>query len=72
MNRIIVLAWDERLRSATYLRPISQMNDRSIIDRIPYLVKSECNMRYGFYKNPERVKILPGIFTPIFGIKSLF
>ena len=28
MNRIIVLTWDERLRSATYLRPTLEWDER--------------------------------------------
>ena len=28
MNRIIVLTWDERLRSATYLRPTQEWDER--------------------------------------------
>ena len=44
------ISWDERLRSATYLRPVASfyamcitnttwMNDRSIVDQYIYLVK---------------------------------
>jgi hypothetical protein len=36
MYRIIVLAWDERLRSATYLRPTQEWDERMVI--IPYII----------------------------------
>ena len=39
MNRIVILAWDERLRSATYLRP-TEWDERQAYYR-PHTVFSQ-------------------------------